>query len=100
MFDRKYTFKERVFYAVAWTPKATVQASLSAVPLSMIQTLMAHRPDYLLWEQWGKEILTTGVFAIIICGTLGTLLVFLLAPVLLKKDEVGAECRVDSFPAA
>lgn len=26
-----YTWKERVFFAVAWTPKATVQAALSGV---------------------------------------------------------------------
>jgi hypothetical protein len=91
MYDRKYTLRERVFYAVAWTPKATVQASLSAVPLALIQGLMAGRPDYDVWLQWGQEILTTGVFAIIICGTLGTLMVFLTAPVLLNKGEVGGD---------
>jgi hypothetical protein len=26
-----YTVKEKLFYAVAWTPKATVQAALSGV---------------------------------------------------------------------
>lgn len=89
MFDRKYTWRERLFYAVAWTPKATVQASLSAVPLAMVQSLMdPARADYAQWEQWGQDILTTGVFAIIICGSLGTLMVFMLAPVLLQKGEV------------
>jgi len=93
MFDRQYNWKERVFYAVAWTPKATVQASLSAVPLALIQTLMADRSDHAIWVEWGQDILTTGVFAIIICGTMGTLLVFLLAPVLLSKGEVRSSCR-------
>ncbi len=89
MFDRQYTWKERLFYAVAWTPKATVQASLSAVPLAMIQSAYADSPDFEKWSTWGEEILTTGVFAIIFCGSLGTLLVYTLAPVLLNKGEVG-----------
>jgi hypothetical protein len=67
MYDRNYTWRERLFYALAWTPKATVQASLSAVPLSLIQSTMAGRPDADTWRVWGEEILTTGVFAIIIC---------------------------------
>jgi hypothetical protein len=87
MYDRGYTWRERLFFAVAWTPKATVQASLSAVPLALIQTVMVDRADQGVWLQWGQDILTTGVFAIIICGTLGTALVFLLAPVLLKKER-------------
>jgi hypothetical protein len=71
MYDRRYTWRERLFYAFAWTPKATVQASLSAVPLSLIMTTMAGRPDYDMWRMWGEEILTTGVFAIIICECRG-----------------------------
>jgi hypothetical protein len=67
------------------------QASLSAVPLAMIQALTAGRPDHDVWLRWGQEILTTGVFAIIICGTLGTLMVFVMAPILLNKEEVGGQ---------
>jgi Kef-type K+ transport system membrane component KefB len=29
MSDRSYNWKEKLFYAIAWTPKATVQAALS-----------------------------------------------------------------------
>ncbi|KAI8468895.1 MAG: Sodium/hydrogen exchanger family-domain-containing protein [Monoraphidium minutum] len=107
MFDRQYTWRERTFYAIAWTPKATVQASLSAVPLAMITTLMAGRPDYDVWFGWGQDILTTGIFAIIICGSLGTLGVFLSAPLLLKKGDVSVppaslvsfSCRCPSLVA-
>jgi len=82
----RYTWKERVFYAIAWTPKATVQASLSAVPLALISSNLAGSPDYAQWQQWGKDCLATGIFAIIVCATLGTFLVFWLAPVLLEKE--------------
>ena len=96
MFDRQYTWRERLFYAVAWTPKATVQASLSAVPLTMVTARYAGAPDFDRWQQWGEQILTTGVFAIIICGTLGTLCVHLLAPRLLVRDEAAALPRARS----
>jgi hypothetical protein len=82
----RYHWKERLFYAVAWTPKATVQASLSAVPLALINRVMVDSPDYQQWRQWGEDCLATGIFAIIVCATLGTLCVFWLAPVLLEKE--------------
>jgi hypothetical protein len=88
---RRYTWKEQLFYAVAWTPKATVQASLSAVPLSLINRTMVNDPNYEQWVQWGSDLLATGIFAIIICATLGTAMVFWLAPVLLEKS-VSAVC--------
>lgn len=86
MGNRRYNWKERLFYAVAWTPKATVQASLSAVPLALINSVMKDSPDYAQWQQWGEDCLATGIFAIIVCATLGTLFVFWLAPVLLEKE--------------
>lgn len=87
MGSRRYNWKERVFYAIAWTPKATVQASLSAVPLALINNNLAGSPDYAQWQRWGEDCLATGIFAIIVCATLGTLLVFWLAPVLLELEE-------------
>lgn len=82
----RYNWKERLFYAVAWTPKATVQASLSAVPLALINRVMVDSPDYEQWQQWGEDCLATGIFAIIVCATLGSLFVFWLAPFLLEKE--------------
>lgn len=81
-----YTWKERLFYAIAWTPKATVQASLSAVALTFAQNLPDSDPNKPEWLRWGADILTTGVFAIIICASFGTLLVFVMAPILLEKQ--------------
>ena len=82
----KDTWRERGFYAIAWTPKATVQAALSAVPLSM--AMKYETPGtaaYDQWVYWGEAILTTGIFTIVVCASAGTLLTYWLAPVLLKK---------------
>jgi len=49
--------KEQLSFALAWTPKATVQASLSAVPLLLINEAKKNEPDYAQWVQWGQDIL-------------------------------------------
>jgi NhaP-type Na+/H+ or K+/H+ antiporter len=79
-----YSWREKLFYGIAWTPKATVQAALSAAPLTLIQDLKVGAPDYDVWVAWGNDILTTGLFAIIICGTLGVIAIHYSAPLLLK----------------
>ena len=79
-----YTWRERLFYAVAWTPKATVQAALSATPLTLINKYKVGSPDYEQWVAWGNDILTTGLFAIILCGTLGVVAIHFTASALLK----------------
>lgn len=86
MGKQRYTWKERLFFAIAWTPKATVQASLSAVPLSLINQTLADSPEYENWVRWGNDILATGIFAIIVCATLGTLFVYWFAPIMLEKS--------------
>jgi Kef-type K+ transport system membrane component KefB len=88
-----YTWREKIFYGIAWTPKATVQAALSAAPLDLIQKLKGGATDYDEWVQWGNDILTTGVFAIIICGTLGVTAIHLFSPKLL---QVGTKNDDDS----
>lgn len=75
-----YTTRERIFYALAWTPKATVQAALSAAPLALIEKFKKGAPDYDQWVDWGNDILTTGLFTILICGTLGVLAIHFASP--------------------
>lgn len=82
-----FTWREKIFYSLAWTPKATVQAALSAAPLALIRSYKSGSPDFAEWEKWGNDILTTGLFAIIICGTLGVMAIHFSAPVLLKPAE-------------
>lgn len=55
----------------------------AAAPLGMIQKYKRGASNYAEWEQWGYDILVTGVFAIIICGTLGLIAIHFLAPHLL-----------------
>ncbi len=89
----QYNWKDKVFLAVAWTPKATVQAALSAVPLAMINENLADSPDLEQWQIWGEELLVTGIFAIIVCGTLGSLMTGILSPLLLDKPvSISAHC--------
>jgi len=68
------TFKERVFCAVAYIPKATVQAAMGAIPLSMGMAS-------------GETTLTVAVLAILILAPTGAFLIGRLYPLLLNKEE-------------
>ena len=81
-----FSVKEKVFFSVAWTPKATVQAALSAAPLTLIESYKVGIDNYDEWFAWGNDILTTGMFAIIICGTLGSAAAHFCSPLLLKRE--------------
>lgn len=65
--------KEKLFCIIAYWPKATVQAAIGAVPLSMGVVS-------------GEVILTIAVEAILITAPLGAILIHLTAPKLLKKS--------------
>ena len=95
MAGMRYNVKEKIFFSVAWTPKATVQAALSAAPLTLIQKYKSGSPDYDEWIAWGNDILTTGLFAIIICGTCGSAAVHFLSPLLLKKSAAAQKKSQD-----
>ncbi|MDR0994516.1 MAG: cation:proton antiporter [Verrucomicrobiota bacterium] len=66
-------FKERLFCALAYLPKATVQAAIGGLPLA------AGLPS-------GKLILTVAVLAILITAPLGAILIDATYKRLLKKD--------------
>ena len=67
-------FRERLFCAIAYLPKATVQAAIGAIPLS------AGLPC-------GNVILTAAVLAILITAPVGALFMDLTYKTLLKKRE-------------
>ena len=69
-----YNYKERLFIMLAYIPKATVQASIGGVALSM--NLAS-----------GQTILTVSIIAILITAPIGAFLIDFLAPRLLKKKE-------------
>jgi NhaP-type Na+/H+ or K+/H+ antiporter len=68
----KLNKKERLFCALAYTPKATVQAALGTVPLAMGLAC-------------GEIVLTVAVISILITGPLGAICVDNLYKKLLSK---------------
>ncbi len=68
------TFKERLFCAIAYIPKATVQAAIGAIPLSV-------------GLECGQTILTCAVLAILITAPLGAIATDLSYKKLLAKTE-------------
>lgn len=58
----KLNFKERLFCMIAYTPKATVQAAIGAIPLSMGLAC-------------GNTVLTVAVIAILVTAPLGAFLI-------------------------
>ncbi|KAK9814951.1 hypothetical protein WJX73_002939 [Symbiochloris irregularis] len=83
-----YTYKERLFMALAWIPKATIQGALGSLPLLLITSSpeIKARPNYAAYESWGNDILHSTAFSIIIAAPVGLLCIALLGPVLLSKD--------------
>lgn len=79
-------FKERLFIALSWIPKATVQAALCSLPLDMIKAKMVDDPDYDKYVSWGEDILTTAVFSILITAPLGLIFIQILGPKCLSCD--------------
>ena len=74
LFLTNYNYKERLFIMLAYIPKATVQASIGGIALSM--NLAS-----------GQTILTVSIIAILITAPIGAFLIDFLAPRLLKKKE-------------
>jgi solute carrier family 9B (sodium/hydrogen exchanger), member 1/2 len=70
----KLNKKERIFCMIAYTPKATVQAAIGSIPLS-------------LGLSCGNTVLTVAVCAILITAPLGAFFINLLYPKLLKKSK-------------
>ncbi len=73
MIGTKMNKKERLFSMLAYTPKATVQAAIGAIPLSM-------------GLKSGNTILTVAVVAILLTAPLGSFLIDLTYKKLLKQS--------------
>jgi NhaP-type Na+/H+ or K+/H+ antiporter len=74
--------KERFFCMIAYLPKATVQAAIGAVPLSMYYSGKMGT----MTEITGQTILTIAVLSIIVTAPLGAIGIKLSGAKLLKKD--------------
>ncbi|KAL4618216.1 mitochondrial sodium/hydrogen exchanger 9B2-like [Arapaima gigas] len=76
-----FSFKEKVFTALAWIPKATVQAAIGSTALDT-----ARRQGDPVLEKYGMDILTVAVLAILITAPIGAVSIGLAGPRLLQKQ--------------
>eukprot|EP01060_Flectonema_neradi_P010496 TRINITY_DN17584_c0_g1_i1.p1 TRINITY_DN17584_c0_g1~~TRINITY_DN17584_c0_g1_i1.p1 ORF type:complete len:478 (+),score=97.40 TRINITY_DN17584_c0_g1_i1:45-1478(+) len=80
-------FRERIFVAIAWLPKATVQAALGSIALDKV------RDDAVIdleKETWAENVLSLSVLAIIYTAPVGAVLIEVLGPSLLTKEHTKA----------
>lgn len=82
------TEKERLFIALVWIPKATVQAALCSFPLMLAKDVMdSDHQDFDNYILWGNQIVSTAILSILITAPLGLVFIEFLGPRWLTKDE-------------
>ncbi|XP_026553640.1 sodium/hydrogen exchanger 9B2-like [Pseudonaja textilis] len=81
-----FHWKEKIFIALAWIPKATVQAAIGSVALD---TARGYKDKVL--EKYGLYILTIAFLAILITAPAGAVIIGLTGPRLLRKSTKGNE---------
>ena len=79
---------ERLFVALAWIPKATVQAALATIPLQTASRVVG--VDGVTSTQYGEKLLTVTVISILICAPLGAIAIALTGPRWLHKSEAAS----------
>ncbi|XP_037530862.1 sodium/hydrogen exchanger 9B2 [Nematolebias whitei] len=80
-----FNMREKVFIALAWMPKATVQAAIGSTALDMART----KGDQNL-QKYGMDVLTVAVLAILLTAPVGALIIGLCGPRLLQKPKTSA----------
>ncbi|KAK3091769.1 hypothetical protein FSP39_022505 [Pinctada imbricata] len=82
VFGAGLSIKEQFFVALAWFPKATVQAAIGGLALDLtIKNNANHLMDY------GRQVLTIAVLSIIITAPIGAIAIALSGPRLLNKVD-------------
>eukprot|EP00434_Breviolum_minutum_P023360 symbB.v1.2.020607.t1/scaffold1743.1/size123518/8 len=76
---RSMRYQEKFFTAIAWTPKATVQAAIGGLALDEARNLEEQR--------LGRQLLAVAVLCILVTAPPGAALIATLGPRLLQKDE-------------
>ncbi|KAI4889762.1 hypothetical protein NFI96_019377, partial [Prochilodus magdalenae] len=87
-----FNLKEKLFIALAWMPKATVQAAIGSTALDMARSKQEEQ-----MQQYGMDVLTVAVLSILITAPIGALLIGLCGPRLLqrpKNPEWGKTCHL------
>ncbi len=78
----KLNLKEKTFCMIAYLPKATVQAAIGAVPLTLIQTGKITGIPL----ETGQTILALAVLSIVVSAPIGAIGIKLLGPKLLSRE--------------
>ncbi|XP_060720058.1 sodium/hydrogen exchanger 9B2 isoform X2 [Tachysurus vachellii] len=77
-----FNLKEKIFIALAWMPKATVQAAIGSTALDMARV----KQDEEL-QRFGMDVLSVAVLSILITAPVGALLIGLCGPRLLRRPQ-------------
>ncbi|XP_077574807.1 sodium/hydrogen exchanger 9B2 isoform X1 [Stigmatopora nigra] len=80
-----FNIREKLFIALAWMPKATVQAAIGSTALDMART----REDKQM-QKYGMDVLTVAVLSILLTAPAGALIIGLCGPCLLRKPKNSA----------
>ena len=83
------SMKERIFVALAWLPKATVQAALGPVALDSLYNSDLEESSELFQtrKNLGLQVLTIAVLVILITAPIGSVAITLTGPRLLNKKD-------------
>lgn len=81
VFGNGFSKKEKLFCAIAWLPKATVQAAIGSIPLLKARAVNASSQEVL----YGIQIVTIAVLAILITAPIGAIGISLTGPRWLGK---------------
>ncbi|XP_017825873.3 sodium/hydrogen exchanger 9B1 isoform X3 [Callithrix jacchus] len=82
-----FSFKEKIFIACAWMPKATVQAVLGPLALETARISAPHL------ESYSKDVMTVAFLAILITAPNGALLIGILGPKMLTRHYDTSEIK-------
>ncbi|CAO2600111.1 Sodium/hydrogen exchanger 9B1 [Lemmus lemmus] len=86
----EFRFKEKVFIALSWIPKATVQAVLGPLALET-----ARRVEATHLEAYSKDVMTVAFLAILITAPNGALLIGILGPKILDRGDMTVPLKVE-----
>jgi len=96
VFGARLDHREKLFVALAWIPKATVQAAIGPLALDMANDALGNAGDNVSEEDLsilqervllGKQLLTIAVLSIIITAPVGALAIMTAGPRLLKTSK-------------
>ncbi|XP_062964177.1 sodium/hydrogen exchanger 9B1 [Cynocephalus volans] len=84
-----FSCKEKIFIALSWIPKATVQAVLGPLALETAKVYAPHL------ESYSKDVLTVAFLAILITAPNGALIIGILGPKVLTRHHEPSKIKLE-----